>query len=97
VLGHLFRFDSTGKRKRNLLVFLRPMILRDSVATQISGTKYNYLRAEQLRERSKGIRLMPSETPPLLPPLDIYLEGPLNCGSLQQGGKTAEKNWTTGE
>jgi general secretion pathway protein D len=97
VLGHLFRFDSTGKRKRNLLVFLRPMILRDSVATQISGTKYNYLRAEQLRERSKGIRLMPSETPPLLPPLDIYLEGPLNFGSLQQGGKTAEKNWTTGE
>nr|MBS0019919.1 type II secretion system secretin GspD [Gammaproteobacteria bacterium] len=78
VLGHLFRFDSSGKRKRNLLIFLRPLILREAVASKISGTKYNYLRAEQLRERGAGIRLMPSDAAPLLPPLDIYLEAPLN-------------------
>lgn len=99
VLGHLFRFDSTGKRKRNLLVFLRPLILRDAVASQVSGTKYNYLRAEQLRERSEGIRLMPSEIAPLLPPLDIYLDGPLSFDAPEKGhGNAADKTsgWKEG-
>jgi general secretion pathway protein D len=90
VLGQLFRFDSNGKRKRNLLIFLRPLILRDTIGSQISGTKYNYLRAEQLKERAQGIRLMPSDTAPLLPPLDTYLEAPLNFGSIEESNGTAE-------
>lgn len=89
VLGHLFRFDSTGKRKRNLLVFLRPLILRDAVGSKVSGTKYNYFRAEQLRERSEGIRLMPSDTAPLLPPLDIYLDGPFTFGASEDDDTAA--------
>ena len=87
VLGHLFRFDSTGKRKRNLLIFLRPLILRDARGSQISGAKYNYLRAEQLREQSRGIRLMPRDAVPLLPPLDTYLEAPLDFRSLNDTGR----------
>ena len=98
VLGHLFRFDSTGKRKRNLLIFLRPLILRDAVASKVSGTKYNYLRVEQLKERSAGIRLMPNDTAPLLPPLDIYLQGPLNFDSLEESDRNAaDKNGVTRE
>ncbi|MFZ0256995.1 MAG: type II secretion system secretin GspD [Gammaproteobacteria bacterium] len=98
VLGHLFRFDSTGKRKRNLLIFLRPLILRDAVASKVSGTKYNYLRVEQLKERSAGIRLMPNDTAPLLPPLDIYLQGPLNFDSLEKSDRNAaDKNGVTRE
>lgn len=89
VLGHLFRFDTTAKRKRNLLVFLRPLILRDAVGSEVSSSKYNYLRAEQLRERAEGIRLMPRDTTPLLPPLDAYLEAPLNSGSLKKSNSAA--------
>jgi general secretion pathway protein D len=87
MLGRLFRFDSTEKRKRNLLIFLRPLILRDQLGAQISSAKYNYLRAVQLHERARGIELMPGEAPPLLPPLAEYLRAPFGFApSIEKGG-----------
>jgi general secretion pathway protein D len=52
LLGNLFKSRASKRGKRNLMVFLRPRILRDE-ATQaaISSEKYNFLRAEQLRLR----------------------------------------------
>lgn len=48
VLGSLFRYDSRSREKVNLMVFLRPRILRDSEATAaLSNERYQYLRAEQ--------------------------------------------------
>lgn len=67
VLGALFRSTSTQKQKRNLMVFIKPTIVRDSTTAQtISSRKYNYIRAEQLKRQEEGIALMPfSETPAL--------------------------------
>ncbi len=48
-LGQLFRYNSTKKIKQNLMVFLRPTILRDpALANRYSGQKYSYLRGRQL-------------------------------------------------
>jgi len=75
VLGALFRFQTTQKTKRNLMVFLRPHILRDVVsAATISGSKYNYLRAEQLTVRERGTALLPDAESPLLLELQDYLD-----------------------
>ena len=68
VIGHLFRSTNTSKRKRNLMVFIRPTILRDGgVMNQISQRKYNYIRAEQLQLQDAGIALMPNTDRPMLP------------------------------
>ncbi|MFC3912593.1 type II secretion system secretin GspD [Pseudaeromonas sharmana] len=69
VLGELFKSTSTDKTKRNLMVFIRPVILRDPVTySGISNSKYTMFRAEQLERASKGLRLMPDDiTTPVMP------------------------------
>jgi general secretion pathway protein D len=67
-LGQLFRSTSTSTRKRNLMIFLRPTIIRDGItANEISKRKYNYIRAEQLKRHSEGVALMPEADLPMLP------------------------------
>ena len=49
VLGYLFRSTSNTTAKRNLMVFIRPTILRDAnVYSGVSSNKYTLFRAEQL-------------------------------------------------
>ena len=48
LLGELFKTRSVDKVKTNLMVFIRPRILRDGVDAAIeTNAKYNYLRKEQ--------------------------------------------------
>ncbi|MGB3727396.1 MAG: type II secretion system secretin GspD [Glaciecola sp.] len=77
ILGHLFKTTTTSKRKRNLMVFLRPTIVRDGVTmNEISHRKYNYIRAQQLDRQSQGIPLMPFKEGPSLPAWDDKLTLP---------------------
>lgn len=76
-LGNLFKSTSTTKRKRNLMVFIRPTIIRDGITmNKISHRKYNFIRAEQLKREEKGISLMPFTDTPTLPDWDSELELP---------------------
>jgi len=77
ILGHLFKSTSTSVRKRNLMVFIRPTIIRDGVTmNSISQKKYQYIRAEQLKRQSQGIPLMPFTEGPSLPEWDDSLSLP---------------------
>jgi len=68
VLGHLFRSTSSSKKKRNLMVFIKPTIMRDgAVMNEISQRKYNYMRAQQLAEQENGVTLMPNASTPEMP------------------------------
>ena len=68
ILGHLFKSTSNTKRKRNLMVFLRPTIIRDGkLMNEISQDKYNFIRADQIRKQEDGLELMSDEKLPLLP------------------------------
>jgi general secretion pathway protein D len=68
ILGHLFKSTSNTVRKRNLMVFLRPTIVRDgAVMNDLSAAKYNYIRADELRKQEEGLQLMNDEKLPLLP------------------------------
>jgi general secretion pathway protein D len=76
-LGHLFKSTSTSVRKRNLMVFIRPTIIRDGVTmNEISHKKYQYIRAQQLDRQSQGIPLMPNTDGPTLPEWDDRLSLP---------------------
>ncbi len=68
ILGNLFKSTTSSKRKRNLMVFIRPTIIRDGVTmNSISHKKYNFIRAEQLKRQAEGIPLMPFTDGPSLP------------------------------
>ena len=76
-VGALFRSTSNTKRKRNLMVFLKPTIIRDGESMdKISKDKYNYIRADEIRKREDGLDLMDNEKLPLLPKWNDSLELP---------------------
>lgn len=67
-LGALFSYTSTTKEKKNLMVFIKPTIIRDGMALDgLSRRKYNYIRAEQLYRAQKGLKLLPNAETPVLP------------------------------
>jgi general secretion pathway protein D len=68
ILGHLFKSTRNSTRKRNLMVFLRATIVRDSaLMAEISESKYNFIRAEQILTEEKGLSLMDDTKLPILP------------------------------
>lgn len=70
LLGNLFRSRSTNKTKTNLMVFIRPRILRDGVQTAIeTNSKYNYIREQQGLRRQDDVQLMRDVERPVLPPI----------------------------
>ena len=70
LLGNLFRYRNTDRLKRNLMVFLHPVILRDPAqSTLYTSDKYSYIREQQLAAREKGNDyLLPNVQPPVLKP-----------------------------
>jgi general secretion pathway protein D len=69
ILGYLFTSRASTKRKQNLMVFLKPTILRDFTdSAYVTNEKYNYLRAEQIRDEEDDFGLI--EGAPVLPPLE---------------------------
>jgi len=71
LLGWLFRSHSTTKEKQNLMIFMRPKILRDKAAALYhTNEKYNFLRAQQIEAGESGFGLLGDEKTPLLPALE---------------------------
>lgn len=69
LLGNLFRYRNTTKRKQNLMIFLHPVILRGGIQeAAYTNDKYNYIRQQQLDARQKGVGLLPDAQTPLLKP-----------------------------
>ena len=71
VLGALFRSQTTDKVKTNLLVFIRPTILRDAatISTE-TNAKYNLIKDVLDATNEDGINLMPNEEGFALPPFE---------------------------
>jgi general secretion pathway protein D len=70
ILGQFFRVDSTTKKKTNLMVFIKPTIMRDDAQAAFeTNAKYNYVRGQQLSQDPNKVRLMPGEKKPVLAPL----------------------------
>jgi general secretion pathway protein D len=75
VLGHLFRSQSATKTKTNLLIFLRPTIIRtNEVLTGATAEKYRTIREQQVEfQRTRGI-LSSKRDIPILPEWDEQIQ-----------------------
>lgn len=80
-IGQLFRSEAKARTKTNLMVFLRPVIVRDqATSAQISNDRYDNLRQQQYNSTSDN-RVEKDPNVPVLPPAPI---GP------SQGGVPAQ-------
>lgn len=68
VLGQLFRYDTRRRVKTNLLVFLRPVVLRSADATHsLTSDRYDYVRQLQGDSRLPQHWALPEFPPSPLP------------------------------
>jgi general secretion pathway protein D len=68
LLGLLFRYETRRQTKTNLMVFLRPVVLRDSAAAgPITAERYRQMIEEQKKTKPEPHPVLPDVTPPVLP------------------------------
>jgi len=75
-LGALFRSESRTKTRTNLMVFLRPVVMRDAAtANKLSLDRYELIRSFQKDQQPPKSALVPINDPPVIPPLRRVEEG----------------------
>nr|MBV6630831.1 type II secretion system secretin GspD [Oceanococcus sp. HetDA_MAG_MS8] len=71
LIGALFRSTSVNRDKQNLMIFIRPTILRDrATASFHTNRKYRYMRNVQRQANEEGTRLFWNDNGPQLNPLE---------------------------
>ena len=67
-IGALFRSESRSKQRTNLMVFLRPVVLRDGQSSErLSIDRYDILRGQQRDAQPTPSVVMPINESPVLP------------------------------
>jgi len=70
ILGNLFRYESRQQGKTNLMIFLRPTVVRDGEgADAMTGARYNYIMGTQEEMALEPTLFLPDYESPALPPL----------------------------
>ncbi|HKS32285.1 MAG TPA: type II secretion system secretin GspD, partial [Enterobacteriaceae bacterium] len=76
LIGALFRYDSRQRVKTNLMVFLRPYVIRDANASRgLTLDRYNYMRSMQSATQPGHHPLLPDMAAPILPPAGVPVAG----------------------
>ncbi len=92
-LGRLFQNDGVQYTKSNLLVFIRPTIIRDN--EQLAGAtaeKYRYIREQQALRRERGLMFLDDETLPLLPEWEEQIQQLEEIKTEDAGAASVEGN-----
>ncbi|UUX96515.1 type II secretion system secretin GspD [Aquabacterium sp. J223] len=78
-VGALFRSESRSRNRTNLMVFLRPVVMRDQVASSaISLDRYDMMRNLQIQAQPEARRLLPVNESPVMAPATSNLPGARN-------------------
>ncbi|HEY0748068.1 MAG TPA: type II secretion system secretin GspD [Steroidobacteraceae bacterium] len=78
IIGNLFKSRSGSRQKKNLMVFIRPRIMRDADITEsTSEAKYEEVRRSQQSITGGHITLLPGEHQPVVPSIPSGIALPL--------------------
>jgi len=84
VLGNLFKSQTRSRAKRNLMVFLRPVVLRDGAQTDaLSMDRYDLMRASQQGSQPPNSVVTPINQGPVLPSLRAVQPPPAGSAAPQ--------------
>jgi len=87
-VGGLFRSEHRERKRTNLMVFLRPVVMRDQAASnKVSLDRYDYIRAQQLENQPPRSSILGINESPVLPQLRPDAVGP--TGAPRPLGDTA--------
>ncbi len=87
-LGALFRSENRTRKRTNLMVFLRPVVMRDQAGSnKISLDRYDYIRAQQQQAQPPQSTILRINESPVLPPIRPGDVGP--TGAPRPLGDTA--------
>ena len=92
IIGNLFQYKTRSHVKTNLMVFLRPTIVRNNEqSVSLAGDRYDYIRNEEISGQPERTIVLPNMDAPQLPPLQDgrMVGGPL-VKQTQTGVKQAE-------
>ena len=71
LFGYLFRYQSKRRTKTNLMVFLRPTVIRSNEqSVSVASDRYDYIRNAQSLVQPTPNALLPQTDTPQLPPLE---------------------------
>ena len=69
LVGNLFRAETRSRKKTNLMVFLRPVVVRDGAASEtLSLDRYEMMRSTQQTSQPQPNTMVPVNEAPTLPP-----------------------------
>lgn len=78
ILGSLFRHETRQHTKTNLMIFIRPYVMRDAHAYQgLTEDRYEYIRGEQKHSQLPSRPMLPDMQAPVLPLLSVKPENSL--------------------
>jgi len=70
LLGQLFRYETRRQQKTNLMVFLRPFVVRDENAGRsLVVDRYDQMRILEESTKQSPHPVLPEMEPPVMPPL----------------------------
>ncbi|SCY41488.1 type II secretion system secretin GspD [Nitrosospira sp. Nsp13] len=82
-VGHLFSYNKRSRNKTNLMVFLRPTLIRDSENAELpTNTQYDRVLSDQNKAKPKFHPILPDLESPSLPPRPPQAPADLESPSL---------------
>lgn len=87
ILGNLFKYQKRSRVKTNLMVFLRPTVIRSSEqSVNLTGNRYDFIRNAEIAAQPENSLVLPNTGAPLLPPLqDGRMAGSPVSGQAESG------------
>ena len=68
LFGNLFKGEKRGRNKKNLMIFLRPVVVRDAASTEsLSMDRYDLMRSLQINAQPTPSVMVPINSGPQLP------------------------------
>lgn len=81
ILGNLFKYQKRTRKKTNLMVFLRPTVIRSNEqSASLTGDRYDFIRNAEIAGQPENSLVLPNMGAPQLPPLQDgrMIDGPLS-------------------
>ncbi len=78
VLGWLFKSENRSRSKKNLMVFLRPVVVRDATASDtLSNNRYQHMMGLQQAAQPSFNPVLGTGNSPVLPPAPAASPAPV--------------------
>ncbi|MDR3479155.1 MAG: type II secretion system secretin GspD [Burkholderiaceae bacterium] len=69
LIGNLFKYKTRSRSKTNLMIFLRPIVIRSAEqSAKVTADRYDYVRNEQKLTQPKQSTVLQNYPAPILPP-----------------------------